>query len=153
MATTKKDLPGIRSLKAIARRKMNQPHWEIQEPAEVTAANKVQSKAFNEALDKAFKAQAKKIPVAELREIAYQSLLCLSPRHVGDSCKPILKAAYKAAEDAVKAKGFSPPSSTYGRDQVAKARKLFEELEAAELKIIAGESVDLAKFSRQLQEL
>ncbi len=153
MTTTKKDLPAIRSLKAIARRKMNRPYWQIEEPAEVTAANKAQTLAYNEALNKALKAQAKKIPVADLREIAYQNLLYLSPHHSGITRNSPSIAALYAAQDALKAKGISLPSSSYGKDQVAKAKKLFEELETAELQIIAGESVDLAKFTRQLQEL
>ena len=151
MTTTKKDLPAIRSLKAIARRKMNQHYWQIKEPAGYLENLEKRTQAYNEALDKAFKKQSKKMPLMAMRELVYQSLHYRASTHYGEFWTDALRSAYDAA--LAETQKFSVPKESYAHQQIAKAKKLFEELEAAELQIIAGESVDLAMFSRQLQEL
>lgn len=150
MATTKSQLPMIRSLKAIARRKANTSYYDIPVPAEVNQRLKDQAKAAKKELNRAMRAllrgQTKSLLMSLILE---QNSVPLSPVEEGQV------TAFKAARDHLFEVAGSTRTSdlvyVWQKDQKKKAEELFGELENIELQVIAGESVDLAPYTRLLQ--
>lgn len=153
--TKKTDLASLRGLKAIARRKMNQNYWDIPEPAEHIKKYDEARKLYDKELKEQILLLAGKMKPADMKELVMEA--CLMANHPYSSGSFRTKAVMvvgRKAKEALAKKGIKVPScESYGKQLVEKARLLFNEIESAELQIIAGESVDLAKFVRKLEAI
>ena len=150
MAATKSQLPMIRSLKAIARRKANVNHCSIPVPEEVRQRFVQEAKAAKKKqgseLRALFRRQTKSLlvnlllkkqdvlltPAEEEQIVAFKTVL----NEVQKSIGPIHDSAF---------------AYNWREEQKNKAEELFNELENIELKVIAGESVDLAPYAAALK--
>lgn len=152
----KSQLPMLRSLKAIARRKASIPYHRIETPPEVKEAYKARQKARDDMRYSTATRALMKLSTADRTILALTSVLAQE--------FPTLRRDETQRREAVNKfrKHLSQLTKTvklpaeegpyeYGREQVQKAQKLFHELETLELQIIAGEEVDLAPYARQLQ--
>ena len=151
----KTDLASLRGLKAIARRKMNQKYWDIVEPPEHAKKRDEAEKLYDKELKEQILLLAGKMKLADMKKLAVEvSMLVNHPYACGSyHTKGVLEVGRKAKEALAKKGIKAPPSESYGEQVIEKARLLFNELESAELQIIAGESVDLAKFVRELEAI
>lgn len=148
MAHTKSQLPMLRSLKAIARRKMNQSTYNIEIPAAV--------KKQIEANRKQELADGLKIVRARVRALTKAELATFVLHHAASHLAPSSEHAQvrKLEQDLTRDlpdRYVHHPEHTWWREQIKDQKKLFIELEAIELQIIAGEHVDLAPYARRLQ--
>ena len=150
MAHTKSQLPMIRSLKAIARRKANLNYYDIPVPAEVkkrfTQEAQATRKKLSSELRALFRKQTKSLLVNLLLKGEGVPLTCVEEEQI---------TAFKNVLIEVR-KGDGPIlESTYvydwQHDRKKEARALFDELEKIELQIIAGEAVDLAPYAQRLK--
>lgn len=150
MAATKSQLPMIRSLKAIARRKANVDRYNIPVPEEVkqrfVQEAKAAKKKLNSELRALFRKQTKSLLVNLLLEKESVPITPAEEEQI---------VAFKAVLNEVQ-KSIGPIyDSTFvynwREEQKKKAGELFNELENIELKVIAGESVDLAPYAAALK--
>lgn len=150
MTATKSQLPMIRSLKAIARRKANVNRCSIPVPEEVKQRFMQEAKAAKKKLSNELRAL--------FRKQTKSLLVSLLLKKEGVPITPAEEeqiVAFKAVLHEVQ-KSIGPIyDSTFAynwqEEQKKKAEELFNELENIELKVIAGESVDLAPYAAALK--
>lgn len=145
MAITKSQLPMIRSLKTIAKRKSQQ--WP-DVPDQVKEQIQKNQDKRNAWINRERKRYIARLPVSHLR--------CYMMRQ---NNVPLEEAQQKMAQEVIKdltqigmTTNFGATTvTTWQQAEQARYRALFNELEAAELKIIAGEAIDLAPFTVALK--
>lgn len=139
----KSQLPMLRSLKTIARRKMNQ---EYKVPDELRKQFTADAERAKREHDKQVRKVINRMPAAMLR----LEMLCRLRFFLQADEQALLanfRLNYPLPEEAVTAWDLQ---HAWVENQKAMARATFEELERIELQIIAGEEVDLAPYARQL---
>lgn len=142
---TKSQLPMIRSLKAIARRKMSE--WPDVPPA-VAEQIKKNLEKYHELLAKGRSQYIRRAPVSLLRSLVMR----MQSIPLTDGQK------YSVAEFDADLKKMAERinvgplhAHTWQQQEAARYREIFQDLENTELQVIAGESVDLAPYTRQLK--
>lgn len=150
MAHTKSQLPMIRSLKTIARRKANVTYYDIVIPKDVSARLKNQVLAAKRERARALRAL--------LRGQTKTLLVALALEKMSVPLRPEEQAeiqAYKTTrnqmEDAAGETDVHMLERKWQQQQLQEAKDLFNELEAIELSIISGETVDLAPYANRLK--
>lgn len=150
MTATKSQLPMIRSLKAIARRKANLSYFNIPVPEEVKHDCVRQAEAAKKKLNNDLRALFRR------QNKSLLATLFLEQRNVPlNPAEEEQVAAFKALLDEVYKSAGATLSSGYvyswQKEQKKRAEELFKELENIELQVIAGESVDLAPYAAALK--
>lgn len=142
---TKSQLPMIRSLKAIARRKMNE--WPDVPPA-IAEQIKKNVEKYDELLAKGRSQYIRRAPVSLLRSLVMR----MHRIPLTDGQK------YSVAEFDADLKQMAERinvghlhAHSWQQQEAARYREIFQDLENTELQVIAGESVDLAPYTRQLK--
>lgn len=150
MATTKSQLPMIRSLKTIARRKSNIYYYDIPVPEEVSERLKNKAASAKREKNRAVRALLRGQTKTLLASIALESIgIRLDENEASQvaAFKQVQATVIEAAGET----SYYDLMRAWQRDQQSKAKALYAELENLELQVIAGESVDLAPYTRQLQ--
>ena len=145
---TKSQLPMVRSLKAIARRKMNEDLKPTQAQCEEFDRNE---KRYEELVTKERTQYIRRVPVSWMRAL----LLHYDVSHTvlnDEQHKAV--TSYKKEMTAIRerAAALVGPTCrwTWKQEELARRKALFNELETIELNIISGETVDLAPYAKQL---
>lgn len=145
---TKSQLPMVRSLKAIARRKMNEDIQPTQAQREEFDRNE---KRYEELVAQGEAQYIRRMPVSWLRALLLHYDVSYTV-HTDEQRKAV--ASYKKNMTAIKERAAAQvgPTSHWAWEQEERARRqaLFNELETIELNIISGETVDLAPYAKQL---
>jgi gentisate 1,2-dioxygenase len=144
---TKSQLPMVRSLKAIARRKMNENIEPSQAQLEEINRN---AKRYAELVSQGKSQYIRRMPVSWLRAILLKSAGAVplneeQRKSVSSYESDMIAITKRAAAQA------GPISNwPWVQEERARRQKLFNELETIELNIISGETVDLAPYAKQL---
>lgn len=144
---TKSQLPMIRSLKAIARRKMNEGITPSEAKLQEFTRNE---KRYEELVAQKSAQYIRRMPVSWMRAVLLNTI---DPGRLNEEQRKAV-ASYKNDMGAIKksAAAQAGPISSWPWKQEERARRqaLFNELETIELNIISGETVDLAPYAKQL---
>lgn len=148
---TKSQLPMIRSLKAIARRKMN---GEIEISPAVRKQVEENHKKWEEQINAQRARYIRKAPASLLRALVLHTELGYVHGPKEMSSLQLQQVRQFKSDMAAIASGTrnGPVSlSEWKIAERARYQELFQKLENTELQVIAGESVDLAPYTHQLK--
>ena len=144
---TKSQLTMVRSLKAIARRKMNEDIKPTQAQREEFDRN---NKRYEELVAQGKAQYIRRMPVSWMRAL----LLSDAGPHLLNEEQRKAVASVKNDMTAIKERAVAQVGLTYSwswkQQELARREALFNELETIELNIISGETVDLAPYAKQL---
>jgi hypothetical protein len=150
MAHTKSQLPMIRSLKAIARRKANISYYDIEIPSDVKTRLKNQVLSAKRERARALRALLRGQTKTLLVALALEKL-CVTLRPEEQAELQAYKVTREQVEDAAGGIDLHETERNWQREQLQEAKDLFNELEAIELNVISGETVDLAPYANRLK--
>lgn len=144
---TKSQLPMVRSLKAIARRKMNEDIKPTQAQREEFDRN---DKRYEELVAQGKAQYIRRMPVSWMRALLLNEA---GPRLLNEEQRKAV-ASFKNDMTAIEERAVAQVGPTYSwawkQQELARRKALFNELETIELNIISGETVDLAPYAKQL---
>lgn len=144
---TKSQLPMVRSLKAIARRKMNEDIKPTQAQREEFDRNE---KRYEELVAQGKAQYIRRMPVSWMRALLLDEV---GPHLLNEEQRKAV-SSYKNDMTAIKERAVAQVGPTcrwtWKQGELARRQALFNELETIELNIISGETVDLAPYAKQL---
>ena len=144
---TKSQLPMVRSLKAIARRKMGEPITFSKDQQEEFKRN---SDRYEEIVAKTTARYIRHMPASQMRVVLLSKV---SKVKLDEAQRKVLEN-YRENMDGIRKHAASQVgpihSWSWGQEERARRQALFNELEALELDIISGETVDLAPYAKRL---